>query len=201
MATNLQPVHADEDEQALVASARAGDLAAFERIVERYERRIFRLVRRMLGDEADAEDVLQETFIKVYTKLDQFQQQSKIYTWIVRIAVNQALMKLRQRRGHTVSLDENPEDEHAVPLELSDLRPDPEQQYQASETSALLQRALESLSWPYRVVFQLRDIEELSTEETADVLGLSTAAVKSRLLRARLQLRQRLARHLRPEGA
>ena len=204
MATDLQSAHSPipPGEADLVARAQAGDLAAFETIVARYEHRIFRLVRQMLGDSADAEDVLQETFIKVYTKLGQFQQQSRLYTWMVRIAVNQALMKLRQRRGQTVSLDEDIETPAgSTPRDISDSHPNPEEQYQALETAELLQRGLQSLSLPYRLVFQLRDIDELSTEETAEALGLTVSAVKSRLLRARLQLRERLSRHLRAQGA
>lgn len=185
-----------DDERALVARARAGDAGAFETIVERYERRIYRLALQMMGNAADAEDVLQETFLKVHAKLDQFQQQSKLYTWMVRIAVNQALMKLRQRRKNVVSLDEEVATEEGnVPREVADWHPNPEEQFEATELGDILERALNALALPYRMVFQLRDIEQLSTEETAEALGISQAAVKSRLLRARLQLRGRLSRH------
>ncbi len=200
MATHLEPVRAavPPEEADLVRRAQAGDLPAFESIVQLYERRIYRLLLHMLGDASDAEDVLQETFLKVYSKLHQFQLQSRLYTWIVRIAVNQALMKLRQRRGRTVSLDEEiATEEGPLARELADWHPNPEQQYQSTELASILQRALESLSLPYRIVFQLRDVEELSTQETAEALGLSEAAVKSRLLRARLQLRDKLTRHFR----
>lgn len=190
-----------DEENELVARAQAGDLAAFETIVQRYEPRIFRLARHMLGDAADAEDVLQETFIKVYSKIGQFQRHSRLYTWIVRIAVNEALMKLRRRRGSVISLDEDISGpEGGLPREVSDWHPNPEQQFQTTELGDILQRSLEALSLPYRLVFQLRDIEELSTEETAEALGLTPAAVKSRLLRARLQLRERLAKHFRVKG-
>lgn len=204
MATHIelarQPA-APEDELELVARAQTGDLAAFEKIVQRYEHRIFRLAQHMMGNTADAEDVLQETFIKVFSKLHQFQHQSRLYTWIVRIAVNQSLMKLRQRRGNTVSLDEDiGSDEGPIPREVSDWHPNPEEQYQTTELAGILQRGLESLSLPYRLVFQLRDVEELSTEETAEALSISVSAVKSRLLRARLQLREKLAKHFRMKG-
>jgi RNA polymerase sigma-70 factor, ECF subfamily len=206
MATHLEPVHAaapvPADEAELVRRARGGDLAAFEQIVHRYEHRIFRLAQRMMGDAADAEDVLQETFLKVYSKLNQFQGESRLYTWIVRIAVNQALMKLRQRRGNSVSLDEEvPTEEGPIARDLADWHPNPEQQYQSTELAQILQHGLDSLSLPYRLVFQLRDVEELSTLETAEALGLTEAAVKSRLLRARLQLRDRLAKYFRRQGA
>ncbi|MGH9487419.1 MAG: sigma-70 family RNA polymerase sigma factor [Terriglobales bacterium] len=203
MATHLQPVTAaPADESELIRRAQGGDLAAFEVLVGRYEHRIFRLAQRLMGNEADAEDVLQETFLKVFTKLHQFQQQSRLYTWIVRIAVNQALMKLRRRRSNLVPLDEEiATEEGPIARDFADLRPGPEQQLQTSELGAILQRSLESLSLPYRLVFQLRDVEELSTAETAEALQISEAAVKSRLLRARLQLRENLKSHLGWQGS
>jgi len=202
METELEIAAGREEEAELVRRARAGETGAFETIVERYERRIYRLALQMMGNAADAEDVLQETFLKVHAKLDQFQQQSKLYTWMVRIAVNQALMKLRQRRRNVVSLDEElASDEGPLPREVADWHPNPEQQFEATELGDILERALRALALPYRLVFQLRDIEQLSTEETAETLGISQAAVKSRLLRARLQLRARLSRHFRVQGA
>jgi RNA polymerase sigma-70 factor (ECF subfamily) len=202
MATHLQPVRPSTvppEEVDLVRRAQAGEMAAFEAIVGLYERRIYRLLAHMLGDAGDAEDALQETFLRVYSKLHQFQLQSRLYTWIVRIAVNQALMKLRQRRsGRTVPLDQEiATEEGPLAREFADWHPNPEEQYRSAELNSILQRALDSLSWPYRIVFQLRDVEELSTQETAEALGLTEAAVKSRLLRARLQLRDKLTRHFR----
>lgn len=200
--TALAAAAASLDENELVRRAQGGDLLAFETIVQRYEHRIFRLAQRMMGNAADAEDVLQETFLKVFAKLGQFEQQSRLYTWIVRIAVNEALMKLRQRRGNAVSLDEDiATEEGPVPREVADWHPNPEEQYQSTELAGILQRGLDSLPLPYRLVFQLRDVEELSTLETAEALGLTESAVKSRLLRARLQLRERLAKHFRAKGA
>ncbi|MGH9395016.1 MAG: sigma-70 family RNA polymerase sigma factor [Terriglobales bacterium] len=193
---------AEAEEAELVERAQSGDLAAFEAIVSRFEGRIYRLARHITGNEADAEDVLQETFMKVHAKLGQFQQHSRLYTWVVRIAVNQALMKLRRRRKQVVSLDQALAPEQGqLPREIADWHPNPEQQYQTSELGEILNRALLALALPYRVVFQLRDIEELSSQETAEALGISVAAVKSRLLRARLQLRARLSRHFRLQGA
>lgn len=111
-------------------------------------------------------------------------------------------MKLRQRRGNAVSLDEDiATEEGPVPREVADWHPNPEEQYQSTELAGILQRGLDSLPLPYRLVFQLRDVEELSTLETAEALGLTESAVKSRLLRARLQLRERLAKHFRAKGA
>lgn len=205
MATHIQPavpssVPADEIE--LVQRAQGGDLAAFEILVGRYEHRIYRLAQRMMGNDADAEDVLQETFLKVFSRLRQFQRESRLYTWIVRIAINEALMKMRRRRGNVVSLDEDiPSEDGTISREFADWRPNPEQQFQSSELGAILQKCLDALTLPYRLVFQLRDVEELSTAETAEALGISEAAVKSRLLRARLQLREKLSRHFGVEGA
>ncbi len=164
--------------------------------MRRYEHRLFRLVQQLMGNAADAEDVLQETFLKVYTKIGQFQFQSRLYTWMVRIAVNEGLMKLRQRHVQLVSLDaDEPDGERPHQVELADWHPNPEQQFAQAELRQILQTALQSLSLPYRLVFQLRDVEQLSTAEVADALDLSEAAVKSRLLRARLQLRKRLTNY------
>ncbi|MGH9506107.1 MAG: sigma-70 family RNA polymerase sigma factor [Terriglobales bacterium] len=190
-------------EATLVAAAQRGDLAAFEQLVQRYEPRVLRLAMRIVGNEADAEDVMQEAFLKAYAKLGQFQRQSSFYTWVVRIAVNEALMRLRRRRGgKELSLDEEMDTgEELLPREIEDWRPNPEQQLARQELHDLLGDSIASLALPYRVVFQLRDVEGLSTEETADVLRLTIPAVKSRLLRARLQLRNKLSRHFRrPEG-
>jgi RNA polymerase sigma-70 factor (ECF subfamily) len=140
---------------------------------------------------------VQDAFLKAYGNLSQFQGQSKFYTWLVRIAVNEALMKLRRRRPErTVSLDQDVEtDEDTIPREVADWSPNPEQQYNQAELRELLQKTIQGLPAGFRTVFVLRDVEGLSTEETAEALGLSIPAVKSRLLRARLQLRERLNKY------
>src|SRR5581483_8098120 len=145
----------------------------------------------------DAEDVLQEAFLKAYEHLDQFQGNSRFYTWIVRIAVNQALMKLRKRKtDRSVSLDEQIDTgEDTVVREIASWDPDPEQQFSQDELHTILTEAVDQLAPIYRAVFVLRDVEGLSTEETAEALDLSVPAVKSRLLRARLQLRERLNKY------
>jgi RNA polymerase sigma-70 factor (ECF subfamily) len=190
------------DEAAVVALAREGDARAFSELVRRYEGKIFRLAQHVTQNREDAEDVLQETFMKAYEHLDQFQGNSKFYTWIVRIAVNQALMKLRRRKtDRSVSLDETIDTgEDTVVREIAAWDEDPEDRYSREELGAILDTAVQSLDPPYRSVFQLRDIDELSTEETADALGLSVPAVKSRLLRARLQLREKLTRYFKRKG-
>ena len=190
------------DEAALVERARGGDDAAFEGLVEQYQRKIYRLARNITQNDEDAEDVLQDAFLKAYTNLEKFHGDSKFYTWIVRIAVNEALMKLRKRRGDKmVSLDEEIElGEEAVTREIAVWDGDPEQTYSQEEMRKLLDEAIQSLKPTFRSVFQLRDVEELSTEETAEALELSIPAVKSRLLRARLQLRERLTRQFKRKG-
>jgi RNA polymerase sigma-70 factor, ECF subfamily len=184
-----------DDEPLLVAAAKDGDISAFETLVGRYERKIFRLAQNITQNREDAEDVLQESFLKAYEHLSEFQGNSRFYTWLVRIAVNQALMKLRKRRPNQISLDEEIDTgEELVPREVEDWGPSPEERYKQSELSQILSSAIADLDPSFRIVFQLRDIEELSTEETAEALGLSIPAVKSRLLRARLKLRQKLNR-------
>jgi RNA polymerase sigma-70 factor, ECF subfamily len=190
------------DETALVARAKAGDADAFSELVQHYDRRVFRMAKQITQNDDDAEDVLQEAFLKAYTHLDDFQGNSKFYTWIVRIAVNEALMKLRKRRSdRSVPLDE-PIDtgEDEVPREIAVWDENPEETYSREELAELLDQAVQSLKPAYRTVFVLRDIEEMSIEETAEALGLSISAVKSRLLRARLQLREKLTRQFKHKG-
>jgi RNA polymerase sigma-70 factor (ECF subfamily) len=190
------------DESVLVAQAREGDMQAFSALVRRYEGKIFRLAMHVTQNREDAEDVLQETFMKAYEHLDQFKGDSKFYTWIVRIAVNQALMKLRRRRtDKSVSMDETIDTgEDTVVREIADWGEDPEQRFSREELGEILDGAIESLDPIYRSVFVLRDVEDLSTEDTAEALGLSVPAVKSRLLRARLQLREKLTRFFKRKG-
>jgi RNA polymerase sigma-70 factor, ECF subfamily len=190
------------DEAEIVNRARAGDQAAFADLVRRYQTKIYRLALHITQNREDAEDVLQEAFFKAYEHLDGFQGNSKFYTWIVRIAVNQALMKLRKRKNEpAVSLDDTIDTgEDTVVREIAGWEENPEQRYSREELSGILRDAVQSLAPPYRAVFVLRDIEELSTEETAQALDLSIPAVKSRLLRARLQLRDKLTHQFKREG-
>jgi RNA polymerase sigma-70 factor, ECF subfamily len=200
--TPTTSVPAGFDESALVAQAKAGDQSAFSELVNRYERKIYRLAKNITRNDEDAEDVLQDAFLKAYTHLDNFKGDSKFYTWIVRIAVNEALMRLRKRKtDRSVPLDE-PVDlgEETVAREIAVWEDNPEQQYSQEEWRRILDEAIESLKPDFRTVFVLRDIEELSTEETAETLGISVPAVKSRLLRARLALRERLTRQFKRKG-
>jgi RNA polymerase sigma-70 factor (ECF subfamily) len=184
---------------ALVARAKEGDTAAFEQLVRQYERQIFRVAQHITQNREDAEDITQDAFLKAYEKLDQFQGNSKFSTWLVRIAVNESLMRLRKRKtSKTVSMDEDVHTEDgSIPRDFAEWRPNPEQQYNQAELGDILRKTIQGLPPGFRTVFTLRDIENLSTEETAEALGLSVPAVKSRLLRARLQLRERLSRYFR----
>lgn len=191
------PTHLD-DETTLVAEARGGNAEAFTTLVNQYDRNIYRLALNITGNREDAEDVLQEAFLKAYSNLGQFHGESRFYTWLVRIAVNEALMKLRKRRGdRTVSLDEPVETDEAklLPREIEDWGDNPEQRYAKTQMQEILAEAITGLEPGFRSVFLLRDVENFSTEETAGMLGLSVPAVKSRLLRARLRLRQRLNKY------
>src|ERR1039458_3938604 len=180
---------AGENEQhpdvALVERVRGGDDSAYDTLVRKYDRRVFRIAQHITQNREDAEDVMQDAFLKAYEKLDQFQGNSKFYTWLVRIAVNESLMRLRKRRtGRMVSIDEDVEtEEGSMPRDLAEWRADPEMMYGQSELAEILRKTIQGLPPGFRVVFVLRDVEGLSTEETAETLGLSIPAVKSRLLR------------------
>jgi RNA polymerase sigma-70 factor (ECF subfamily) len=187
-----------DDEAQLVSAAKAGGVAAFEELVNRYERKIFRLGLNITQNREDAEDVMQDAFLKSFQNLDQFQGNSRFYTWLVRIAVNEALMKLRKRRPNQVSLDEPlRENDDSVFREIEDWGPSPEQRYAQTELNEILTQVIGELDPIFRIVFLLRDVEGISTEETAQIVGISVAAVKSRLLRARLRLRQNLNKYFR----
>lgn len=190
------PIHAD-NEATLVAEVRAGRPEAFTELVNRYQRHIYRLALNITHNREDAEDVLQESFLKAYSHLHQFQGNSRFYTWLVRIAVNEALMKLRKRHADkSVSVDDVVEtDDDLMPREIVEWRDTPEQRYAKVELQNILNEAIEGLEPAFRTVFVLRDVEDFSTEETAQFLNLSVPAVKSRLLRARLKLRHRLNKY------
>ena len=190
------------DDLDLVHAAKNGDVAAFEQLVKRYDRKLLRIAQSVTHNREDSQDAVQEAFLKAYQNLAEFREDSQFSTWLIRITLNQSLMKLRkQRSAREVSLGENCQgDEDILPIEVTDWAPNPEQLYWASELRHILTQTLESIRPPMRVVFVLRDIEGLSTEQTAVVLGLSQAAVKARLWRARLQLREGLNKYFRKKG-
>jgi RNA polymerase sigma-70 factor (ECF subfamily) len=189
----------DADRQA-VERAQGGDFAAFEALVARYERRIYSLALHIVRQREDAEEVVQQTFLSVIEHLGEFRQEARFSTWLMRIATNHALALLRRRsRRRTVPLGEDrgeDEDYQDVPRPefIAQWRETPQQIASRHETRRLLDEALDALDEKYRLVFLLRDVEELSTSETAEALGISQSNVKVRLLRARLMLRERLTR-------
>jgi RNA polymerase sigma-70 factor (ECF subfamily) len=190
------------DDLDLVHASKNGDVAAFEQLVKRYDRKLFRIAQHVTHSREDAEDAVQEAFLKTYQHLGEFREDSKFSTWLIRITLNQSLMKLRKQRRtiRDVSLEENClAGEDIVPMEVIDWAPDPEQLYRASELRDILIKALTELRPVLRAVFVLRDVEGFSTAETAEVLHLSQTAVKARLWRGRLQLRECLNRYFRKE--
>lgn len=181
----------------LVHATKNGDLSAFEQLVERYDTRLLRIAQNVTHNREDAQDAVQESFLKAFQHLDGFREDSTFSTWLIRITVNQSLMKLRKQRSmREVSLDEGYQaDENRLPREVADWAPSPEERYRSSELRGILITTLQELSPILRTVFVLRDMEELSIVQTAEILGLSQTAVKARLWRARLQLRERLANY------
>ena len=199
--TDSPPTALARDEGTLVAEAKAGSYAAFEELVSRYEKKIYRLALNITGSPEDAEDVLQESFLKSFEHLPEFREDSRFYTWLVRIAVNEGLMKLRKRRtGREVPIEDAVgEDGEVMPREFTDWKPNPEQLTAQAEMERILQDAARTLSPAFRTVFHLRDVEGLSTEETAELLNISVGAVKARLFRARLRLREELSKVFKQE--
>jgi len=178
------------------AALRAGDRAEFARLVDAASGPIYRLALKMLADPQDAEDVLQNTFLKAFQHLDGFEGRSSLSTWLYRIAVNEALMLLRKRHPEVSIADDTVEDSEGVTypgVQLTDWGNLPEEDLLSTETRSQLNQAIQHLPESLRVVFLLRDVEDLSIQETAEVLGLSESAVKTRLLRARLRLRDELS--------
>ncbi len=187
------------DDRDLVRAAKKGDLAAFETLVRRHERRIYGLARRLTGSEHDAQDVTQQTFLSAVTNLSGFREAAAFSTWLTTIAANAALKTVRKRRGlPTTSLDEatDPDADGQIPHPeyIADWRETPDRLAERAETRQLLDAAIAELDPGSRAVFLLRDVEDLSVRDTAKALGISEGNVKVRLLRARMQLRERLTR-------
>lgn len=182
-------------EELSLEALRNGDRSEFARMVEAYYPMIYNLSYKMLGDAQDAEDILQETFLKAYRHLRDFDGRSSLSTWLYRIATNEALMFLRRKKPEQISIDEPLEtnEGEAQPLQIVDWCCLPEAELLSSEARAHLDQAVKKLPPSLRVVFVLRDLQGLSTQETAEVLNLSENAVKTRLSRARLRLREELS--------
>ncbi len=183
----------------LVRQAKAGNYHAFEQLVNRHEGRLYSLAIKILRQREDAEDVVQSAFISALEQLDGFQEKALFATWITRIATNKALNVLRKRKGlKKISLNEVTEkNEDGIiphPEYIATWNDNPEKIFEQKELAGILDAAINSLPEKYRLVFVLRDLEEMSIEETANILQLSTANIKVRLLRARLALREELTR-------
>jgi RNA polymerase sigma-70 factor (ECF subfamily) len=192
----VKPI-SDEDAP-LVKASQAGDGAAFELLVSRYDRKLFRIAYNIVHNTEDAQDIVQDTFIKVFQHMGRFQAQSKFSTWLYRIVVNQSLMEMRTKRGKPVPVElslNDDEEEGRLPIDFSDWRPNPEEQYTESQLRELLTRLLQELRPALRVVFIMHDIEGQPLQEVADALDLTLSAVKTRSLRARLHLREQLTIH------
>ena len=198
-------IRPDDHDLPLVHRAREGDFAAFETLVDKYQRHVYSLARRIVGQVQDAEEVVQQTFLSVIEHLKDFREEALFYTWLTRIATNHALALLRKRsRQRTVPLaddrTEDPDRGAPHPEFISQWRETPEQIASQRETRRLLDQALEQLDEKYRLVFLLRDVEGLSTKDTAETLEITPANVKVRLLRARLMLRELLTRQFADEA-
>jgi len=186
---------ADSNEEELVAAAKSGSADAFGLLVMRYERRIFRLAQNITHNREDAEEAMQNAFIQAFRNLNRFRGDSRFYTWLVRITVNESLMKIRRRPRKEIPMEDSVDAEGVfIPHQVEDWGPTPEERYSQRELQAILDASISELGPIYRTVFQLRDVEGFSTDETAEALSLTTAAVKTRLQRARLQLRSSLNR-------
>jgi RNA polymerase sigma-70 factor (ECF subfamily) len=195
MAPIANPIVQERDVDAsLVERVQGGDTEAYAELVKRHEKRVFRTLMGITGVREDAEDGAQNAFLKAYLHLGDFQGASRFSTWLLRIAINEGLERLR-RRKQTVSMDEEVEGEEEAykPREFRDWRDNPEQSYTKDELRALVEKEVMKLPVKYRVVVMLRDLEEQSTEETATALDLEISTVKTRLLRGRLMLREALA--------
>lgn len=192
--TSTQP--AQLEELSLIARVKAGEMDCFLDLVRPYERSIYFLAYSVLKNEQDAEDAAQETVFKAFQHLDQLRSEGAFKSWLLRIAMNEARIRLRrERRNLYDSLDEaalDSEDGEFMPRQFADWREIPSEALEQQELRQKLQKALDNLPALYRHVFLLRDVEHLSESEAADTLGITTAAVKSRLHRARLQLREEL---------
>lgn len=191
-------------ESQLVNAAQRGDREAFSQLVRQYEPRILRVAQGITRNVEDAEDVVQDSLARAFVRLNDFRGDSKFYTWLTRITINQALMKLRSRRvrSRELSLDEALESE-STPIfhQLEDPSPGPEQLYSKQEMSALLHKAVNQLTPESRIVFQLFEFHEVPAQTIATQLGLNISTVKSRLLRARLKLRQILSSYFSGGGS
>jgi len=181
------------EEHSFLAAAKRGDSAAFETLCKQSANTVFHVARRMMRNTEDAEDVVQESFQQAFIHLKSFNGDSRFSTWLSRIAINAALMKLRKHRLWDVSLDESAEtEEPSARIEVEDQGPSPEQLYAQQEQQRILSEAMNQLTPGMRKAIELRELDERSTEETARIMGISVSAVKARVFHGRKKLRERL---------
>jgi RNA polymerase sigma-70 factor (ECF subfamily) len=183
----------DEDDLLLVERVLAGDRRAFEPLVRKHERRVFRVTLAVLGNIEDAEEAMQDTFVKAFRHLDQFRREARFTTWLTRIAINEAIQKRSTRKNLVRLVEAETANEQFAPRRCESWKTNPEQLYGKQEIHRIVENAIQSLPEIYREAFILRDVEELSAEEAAEALGITVGALKSRLLRARLIVRESLA--------
>ena len=182
------------DDLALVHATKSGDIDAFEQLVKRYDRRLLRIAQNLTHNREDAEDAVQEAFLKAFQHIEQFRENSKFSTWLIRIALNESFLKLRKQRLTSAILSDNSVDgeDGDFPMDVADWAPNPEDLYKETELREILRKSLKELRPALSVVFVLQDMEGFSLEETAEMLNLTLTAVKARSRRARLQLREQL---------
>jgi RNA polymerase sigma-70 factor (ECF subfamily) len=183
------------DEEALIRRIREGEHELFYELIRPYERRVFAAALAILRNEADAEDAAQEAVLKAFKHIRQFRAEARFSTWLIQIAVNEARMRRRKQQAVVMEpmVKEQDEEGHYAPRDFADWREIPSETLERAEVRQKLAEALDSLGQKYREVFILRDMQQLSIEDTAKALGISVPSVKTRLLRARLMLRDLLA--------
>lgn len=192
----MSVAYREEGDEALVRYAQGGDTRAFDELVRRYQDRVYRLAFKILRHEQDAAEALQDAFLSAFRGIGNFKVESTFSTWLYRIATNASLMKYRKRREGHVSLDQSQSDrEESEAMQVPDWTTQPLQDLLDSETREVMEESVDRLPEDLRTVFLLRDVEELSNAEVAEILDLTVAAVKSRLHRARIMLRDRLSRY------
>jgi RNA polymerase sigma-70 factor, ECF subfamily len=185
-----------EDDFLLVARVLGGDRRAFEPLVRKHERRVFRVALAVLGNVEDAEEAMQDSFVKAFRHLDQFRKEARFSTWLTRIAVNTAVEKRNTRKNYVPLVEAETAEGPVTPKRFEPWRSNPEELYGKQELHQMVEQAIQSLPEIYREVFVLRDVEGLKAEEAAEVLGIKVPALKSRLLRARMLMRETLAERL-----
>lgn len=189
------------DEAALVRLARAGDDASFRAIMQRSNRRLYRIARAVMNNDSEAEDVVQEAYVRAFTRLKDFRGESSLATWLSRIVLNEAMGRLRRRRPTVdiaaIETRQAPQGE-VIRFPLASMEPDPERAIAQRQIGALLERAIDELPDPFRTVLVARAVEGMSIEETAELFGLKPETVKTRLHRARHLLREALEKQIGP---